>query len=184
VLDRRQRRRRDAVNIGGRGRGDAGVGTPDPGSGAPGKNLATAAPCCSSYRERERCELRERRRGKREGRRGAEGRPGSLGRRRARSPAAGRAPARGRRRARWCFSTGVRGGGVDVLVNEGAMGGARGRRRGGGARAPAGFERRRSLTRDGLMGWMDWIWVWLMVGAGGMRGSRGGKWVRQRLEDP
>ena len=47
--------------------------------------------------------------------------------------------------------------------------------RGGGARAPAGFERRRSLTRDGSMGWMDWIWVWLMVGAGGMRGSRGGK---------
>ena len=26
---------------------------------------------------------------------------------------------------RWCFGTGVRGGGVDVLGNEGAMGGAR-----------------------------------------------------------
>ena len=53
VLDRRQQRRRDAVNAGVRGRGDAGVGTPDPGSGAPDKNLATAAPCCNSYRERE-----------------------------------------------------------------------------------------------------------------------------------
>jgi len=23
------------------------------------------------------------------------------------------------------------------------------------------------LVNEGAMGWMDWIWVWLMVGAGG-----------------
>ena len=53
---------------------------------------------------------------------------------------------------RWCFSTGVRGDEVDVLVNEGAMGGSRGRR------------------CTAARGWRALVLWWLAVAGGGADG--------------